>query len=81
MTPRLNKAALTGVLGMTAYAGLIVWWRGTWSTIALLNAAFYLLLLVNSYFSITFTEGVYKVRCASDSLLGGALAICFLLVS
>ncbi|MCH7812841.1 MAG: hypothetical protein IID40_02350 [Planctomycetes bacterium] len=80
MTPRLDKAVLAGVLGLTLYTGLIVWWRGAWTTIALLNTAFYLLLLANSYFSITFTEAVYKVRCASDGLLSSVLVIGYLLL-
>jgi hypothetical protein len=69
MAPRLNRSVLAGTVVLAVYAGLIFAERGGRTPTAGLALGFYLLLVLNTYFSLAFTEAVYRVRCLSDIVI------------
>ena len=54
--------------------------RDRTSRVGLMNAAFYLLLLLNTYFSVTFTEAACRVRCPSDVVVSVVLIVMYLVL-
>ncbi|HUU81962.1 MAG TPA: hypothetical protein VM243_00535 [Phycisphaerae bacterium] len=73
MAPRLNRPVLVGTLMLAVYAGAVLGLGRPHTPVAALNTAFYLLLLLNTYFSVSFTEAVFKVRCRSDAAVSTVL--------
>lgn len=78
MTPRFNKPVLAGVLGLAVYAVLAAAAGHSWSAATVLNTALYLLLLLNTYFSVSFTESALRMRCRSDAAISAVLLVLYL---
>ena len=78
MTRRLNRPVLIGTIGLAVYAAAIFAMRRPHTLVGGLNTAFYLLLVLNTYFSVSFTEAALKVRCPSDAGISTVLVVLYL---
>ena len=63
-----------------AYSIGVFAWADAHTVAAGSNLAFYLLLIVNTYFSLLFTETTYRVRDTLDVALSIVLGACYLLL-
>ncbi len=78
MILHLNRPVLAGVLVLAAYATAVFAFVGPRDADASFCLGFYLLLVLNSYFSISFTEAAFRVRCISDALINVPLVAAYL---
>ena len=60
---------LLSVSIIAAYAMVVYGLRMEHTVASAANQLFYLLLIFNSYFSVSFTESMYGVRCVSDEII------------
>lgn len=59
---RLNRSALALTAGLAGYAVVVTLLRRFDDAATLFNLAFFLLLTLNTYFSVSFTEAAFGVR-------------------
>jgi len=78
MTCYLNKPLLAAVVVLALYAVIVFTAAGPRTLSAGLLLGFYLLLVLNSYFSISFPEAVFRVRCPSDTAINVSLVAIYL---
>lgn len=78
MTRRLNRPVLIGTVVLAVYAGAVFALGRPHSLVAGLNTVFYLLLVLNTYFSLSFTEASLPVRCPSDAAISTVLLVLYL---
>ena len=78
MTYHLNKSVLAAVAVLAVYAVVVFATAGPHTLSAGLALGFYVLLVLNTYFSISFTEAVFRVRCLSDTAVNVPLIAAYL---
>lgn len=78
MTPRANRPVLIATVGLAVYAGVVFALRRPHTLVGGLNTAFYLMLVLNTYFSLSFTEAALRVRCPSDAAISTLLLVLYL---
>lgn len=66
------------VIAVTAYGVLVSLSAGSLTAAASSNLVFFVLLMLNTYFSVTYTESKYHVRCLSDEVFNVPLAALYL---
>lgn len=62
------------VLAVTVYGVLVACCSGPMTLASFLNLTFYVFLMLNTFFSVSFTESTYHLRCFSDEVLNVPLA-------
>lgn len=74
----LNRSVLALTVGLAAYAVVVAFLRQFGDPASLFNLAFYLLLVLNTYFSVSFTEAAFGVRNVTDTAINALLMIGYL---
>ncbi len=69
MTLHLNKPVLAGVIILAAYSGILFLTILETTVETALVLSTYLWLLINTYFSVSYTDANFGIRCLSDTLL------------
>ena len=77
-TPHSKKVVLLSVSTVVVYAMVVYVLCMDHTVTSAADQLFYLLLMFNSYFSVSFTESVYGVRCMSDEAINVPLVFMYL---
>lgn len=66
----VNRLVAVGTATLAVYVIAVYLFAGRDAGLpALFNLGFYLILLVQTYYSLSFTEAAYRVRCPSDAII------------
>ncbi|MCH7701094.1 MAG: hypothetical protein IID37_05355 [Planctomycetes bacterium] len=74
----LNRSALALTVGLAGYAVVVTLLRRFDDAATVFNLAFFLLLTLNTYFSVSFTEAAFGVRNVVDAGINALLMIGYL---
>lgn len=77
-TTKSGNLVLLCVSLIASYAVAVFIFRPPYTIVSAINLVFYLLLMLNTYFSVSFTESTYGLRCRSDDMINVPLVLLYL---